>query len=247
MTRSIHVGCAALPKRTSRAAYFAALDYLECALWQPGPVKSATWRRWTEESPAGGIGLVAPWVTTHPELRGGRWPVEPAERRRVGHLRPSAAATAALATFTESAFGPHAGAVVFPTPPSFSPSAANRDVLSAFFAELAPAERFPGAARVWQPSGLWDPATAAKAATEAGVTLAWDPLGDATTPPETYEALAVESVYWRPAGLGRSGPLSPDHLDRLAALAEAHPTCWLVLATPDAWKDARRLRAIVQK
>ena len=247
MTRSIHVGCAALPARMTRAGYFAALDYVECALWQPGPVKSATWRKWTDESPADGLGLLAPSVVTHPELRGARWPVDPAERYQIGHLRPSAAATAALTAFADAALGPHAGAIVFPTPPSFSPSAAHRDLLRAFFAELAPAERFAGAARIWQPSGLWDAPTAAKAATEAGITLAWDPLGDPMTPPETFEALEVESVYWRVAGLGRSGPLSPDHLDRLAALAEVHPSCWVVLATPDAWKDSRRLRAIVQK
>src|SRR5438132_5554606 len=60
MTRSIHVGCAALPPRISRAAYFAALDYVECSLWYERPVKSATWKRWLDESPAGALGVVVP-------------------------------------------------------------------------------------------------------------------------------------------------------------------------------------------
>ncbi len=221
-----HVGCAALPRRISRAGYFAQLAYLECALWYERPVKSATWKRWREESPARSLGLIAPKILCT--------------------MRPSPALDTALAQFT-AALGEATATVVFPTPPAFSPSAANRDLLRRFFGEIVPAEKLVGAVRVWQPSGLWDLATASKTATDAGVVLSWDPFGDLTVPPDTYEALPVGSMYWRPAGLGRSGPLSPDHLDRLAALGEAQPASWIVLATAEAWKDARRLHALVQK
>ena len=206
----------------ARAAYFAALDYVECSLWYEQPVKSATWKRWIDESPAGALGVVAP--------------------KAVCAMRASPAADQALAAWRAAIDAPAVGVVVFPTPPAFSPSAYNRDQLTRFFGGLELA-----ATRVWRPSGLWDLATAAKAATDAGVVLGWDPLADATTPPEAYEAVAAEAMYWRPAGLGRKGPLSPDHLDRLAALGEAHPTSWLVLATAHAWKDARRLVELVQK
>jgi hypothetical protein len=215
-----------LPPRVSRPAYFAALDYLEAALWYERPVKSATWKRWVDESPEGGLGLVAPkalcTMQPGPELE--------AARAQLG-----------------GALGEATSVVLFPTPPAFSPSANNRDLLRRFFAEVVPAEQLGGATRVWRPSGLWDLATAAKTATEAGVVLSWDPLGDPTTPAEAYEALEVERAYWRPEGLGRSGPLSPDLLDRLAALGEVHPEVWIVLATPDAWKDAKRVRDLVQK
>lgn len=208
--------------RVARAAYFAALDYLECSLWYERPVKSATWTRWLDESPEGGLGVIAP--------------------ANVCAMRPSAAADQSLAQWRAAMGSPKVGVVVFPTPPAFSPSAHNRDQLQRFFGGLELA-----ATKVWRPSGLWDLATAAKAATTAGVVLGWDPLADPTTPPEAYESVAAEAMYWRPAGLGRKGPLSPDHLDRLAALGEAHPTSWIVLATPHAWKDARRLGELIQK
>src|SRR5262245_9082156 len=195
MTRSIHVGCAALPPRVARPAYFAALDFVECSLWYERPVKSATWRRWLDESPAGTLGVVAP--------------------KAVCAMKASPAFDASLAQLM-GALGSAVGAVIFATPPAFSPSAHNRDHLRRFFGETVPAETLGGATRVWRPSGLWDVATAAKTATDAGAVLSWDPLADATVPADVYEALAVESAYWRPAGLGRKGPLSPDHLDRLA-------------------------------
>jgi len=214
MTRSIHVGCAALPPRLSRAAYFAALDYLECSLWAGKPVKAATWKRWLDESPEGSLGLVAP-KSPSPQF--------------------------------SDAIGDAVGAFVIATPPSFSPSAHNRDRLRALVDAIAPTDRVPDAPRIWQPSGLWDLPTAVKTAATAGVVLSWDPFSDPTTPPEAYESVDAEAMYWRPAGLGRKGPLSPDHLDRLALLAESIEQVWIVFATPEAWRDAKRLRELVQK
>jgi uncharacterized protein YecE (DUF72 family) len=224
--RVTHVGCAALPPRVSRSAYFSALEYLEAALWYDATVKSATWKRWSEESPEGSLGLIAPKV--------------------VCAMKPSPAFDAAFAPFT-AALDDRVSAVIFPTPPTFSPSSANRDLLRRFFGELATPDQLGERTRVWRPSGLWDLATAVKAASEAGVVVSWDPFSDLTVPPETYEAIVADAMYWRPVGLGRKGPLSPDHLERLATLGEAHATSWIVLATPEPWKDAKRLRDLVQK
>jgi hypothetical protein len=214
MTRSIHVGCAALPPRVSRAAYFAALDYVECSLWAGKPVKPATWKRWLDESPAGSLGVITP-TSPSPQLA--------------------------------AAIGDAVGTIVIATPPTFSPSAHNRDRLRRLVDSFVPPDTIPDAARVWRPSGLWDLATAVKTAHDAGVVLSWDPFSDPTTPPEAYESVDAEAMYWRPAGLGRKGPLSPDHLDRLASLSEAIPSGWIVFATPEAWRDARRFRELVQK
>lgn len=209
--------------RMSRAGYFAALDYLEVALWYERPLKAASWKRWLEESPEGGLGLVAP--------------------KAVCDMLPGPAFDAALASFT-AALAPAVGAIVVATPPAFSPSSHNREAVRRLFAEtLADVD----VAKVWRPSGLWDLATAVKTAADAGAVLSWDPFSDPTTPAEAYEAVEAEAMYWRPAGLGRKGPLSPDHLDRLAALAEALPTTWIVLATTEAWKDAKRVNDLVQK
>jgi hypothetical protein len=187
-------------------------------------VKSASWKRWVEESPAGSLGLVLP--------------------KAVCALRPGKAFDDALAGFAAS-MAPAVGAVILATPPAFSPSAFNREALKRFVGETLAVP--DGVAKVWRPSGLWDLATALKTAADAGAVLSWDPFADPTVPPETYEAVAAEAMYWRPAGLGRKGPLSPDHLDRLAALSETSPTAWIVLATAEAWKDAKRVNELVQK
>jgi len=206
--------------RVSRAAYFAKLDYLELALWYERPVKSATWKRWLDECPEGSLGLLAP--------------------KAVCAMRPGKAFDDALASFAE-AFAPQVGAIILATPPAFSPSAHNREALKRVVGSIT-----SDAPKVWRPSGLWDLATALKTATDAGAILSWDPFSDLTVPPETYEAVEADAMYWRPSGFGRKGPLSPDHLDRLAALSEAQPTTWIVLATADAWKDAKRVRELVQ-
>lgn len=250
---SVTVGATALPKRVARSAYFSALEYFECNLWFTGPVKAASWRKWTddaraarEENPDGGLlGVVAPMLVTHPVGRGmtTRWAIEPADKPLLGHFRSTPSASHALDTFAAQLESPPV--VVFPTPATFSPSAANREALHAFFAERGAAERFGGATRVWQPSGLWDLATALKTATDAGVVLAWDPLSDPTTPPDVYESLEAEAMYWRISGYGRSGPLSAGHFDQLADLAQTRDQAWFVFASPDSWKDAKRFRDLL--
>ncbi|MCE9577566.1 MAG: hypothetical protein K8W52_30735 [Deltaproteobacteria bacterium] len=244
----VTIGCTALPKRVARVAYFGQLDYFECNLWFNGPVKAASWKRWVDDAAAvreerpdsGLLGVVAPMIITHPLARGvaTKWQVAPEDRPLLGHFRASGSSTRALDWFVSQIEAPPV--VVFPTPASFSPSATNREALHAFFAERGAAERFGGAVRVWQPAGLWDLQTALKTATEAGVVLAWDPMGDPTTPPDVYETLEAEQIYWRLSGLGRSGPLSAGHLDQLCALAEVRENSWFVFSSPDSWKDARR-------
>jgi hypothetical protein len=244
----VTIGCTALPKRVSRGAYFSTLDYFECNLWFSGPVKAGSWKRWVEDAAAareerpdsGVLGVVAPQIITYPHTKGlhTKWQVDPADQVLLGHFRPSGSANRALDWFVSQIEAPPV--VVFPTPSSFSPSATNREALHTFFAERGAAERFGGAVRVWQPSGLWDLATALKTATDAGVVLSWDPMGDPTTPPDVYETLEAEQMYWRLTGLGRSGPLSAGHYDQLCALAEIRETSWFVFSSPDAWKDARR-------
>lgn len=142
-----------------------------------------------------------------------------------------------------------ARSVVFRSPESFSPSAANRDLLRQFFAEMVPPELLgEGVERVWLPGGLWEVRSAAKLATELGVTLAFDPLvrepGDNA---DTYEDLEVSSLYLRPEG-ARAGLIRNERLEDLAALIESYQDRPLTVsfASPERWQDARNLLKLLE-
>ena len=130
---------------------------------------------------------------------------------------------------------------MFRSPDNFSTSAANRDLLKAFFGELATAEAI-GTQRVWVPGGLWEPRTAVKFAGELGVSCAIDPLvhepGETVDP---YEDLEADSLYFRVEGAGRAGLIRNERLEDLAALIESYEDLELTIAfaSPERWQDAR--------
>ncbi len=136
---------------------------------------------------------------------------------------------------------------MFRSPESFSPSAANRDVLRKFFSELVP-EELLGTRRVWLPGGLWEVRSAAKLATELDVTLAFDPLvtepGDS---PDLYDGLEVSELYLRPEGAGRAGTIRNERLEDLAALIESYEDLPVTVsfASRERWNDARNLKKVL--
>ncbi len=137
--------------------------------------------------------------------------------------------------------------MVFRSPDAFSASAANRDQLKRFFAELATPETL-GTNRVWAPGGLWDIRTAAKVATELGVTLAFDPLvRDPSQPPEIYDDLEVTSLYFRIDNAGRAGMIRNERLEDLVVLLEHYEAIPLTiaLASSERWQDARNFKKLL--
>ena len=137
--------------------------------------------------------------------------------------------------------------VVFRSPETHSPAAANRDQLHRFFGEIATTDAVGGVERVWVPGGLWEARAAAKLATELGVTCAIDPLVRAPgDPPEIHYDLDVPALYFR---IESAGPLRSERLEDLVALAEHYEDRPLVfaLATPDRWQDARKLRKLLDE
>jgi hypothetical protein len=140
-----------------------------------------------------------------------------------------------------------AACVVFRSPTLFAPSAANRDVLRHFFAELA-TEEVLGVPRVWIPDGLWEPQTAVRFATEIGVTCSVDPLvRDPAAPPELFFELEPASLYFRVEGLGRTGAIRTEKQEELAALLEHYDELPLTVAYASAqrWNDARNLKKML--
>lgn len=244
---NVRIGTVDIPERVERERYFSQLTYLELSALFTSPLKQTAMAGWAEIAPAGAIGLVAPFVLTHRQVPKSNklWPND----GRTGDYRDSPLGRAAWAAVKETATTMKAGCIVFKSPALFAPSAANRDVLRAFFTDVVgPEELGEDVQRVWVPDGLWEPRTAAAFAAELGVTVAVDPLvvepGEST---DLYAELDVESLYLRINGLGRSSPLGTEALDDIAALIESYEDTKITVAfdSPARWADAKNLSRLL--
>lgn len=240
MPSSIRVGTVDLPARAGWDRYFGELTYLELSGLFAAPVKTATLSRWRAAAPSRSLGLVAPWPITHRKPPAG--PRGWSSDAQSGEFRDGPAAREALAALAAAAIRLEAAAVIFQSPPELSTSAATRDHLTHFFAELAPATAFGGAARVWIPGGLWEPEAALALAAQLGVLCAVDPF---VTDPERPLPPLPATTYLRPTGLGRSGILSADRLDELFELLEGTEAAFVAFATGERLKDAHNLAKLV--
>jgi uncharacterized protein YecE (DUF72 family) len=227
-----------------RERYFREMSYLELSALFPGPLKPSVLAKWAETAPPHTLGLVAPFPLTHrkPPTATKLWSHDATS----GDFRASEPARETLAPLRQAVDALHAACVVFRSPETFSPSAANRDALHHFFSELATAGAV-GTERVWIPGGLWEVRPAAKLATELGVTLAFDPLlrepGD---PLEIYFDLEVTALYLRIEG-SRAGTIRNERLDDLADVVEhyaALPTT-VAFASSERWQDARNFKKLL--
>jgi len=236
----VHVGTVDLPTRVDREKYFRELRYLELSALFAGPLKPSALASWAAVAPADALGLVAPFPLTHrrPPKGNKLWKHDAS----TGEFRDSTLAREAFAAVNEAAAALHARCIVFRSPESFSPSAANRERLQQFFSEVAPAGVVE---RVWVPGGLWELRAAVKLATELGVTCAIDPLSRAPGDPiEATFDLEAASLYIR---VERAGALGPARLDDLADVIEHYGDRRLAiaLATPNRWQDARALQKLL--
>ena len=196
-----------------------------------GPRKLGEW-------PAGVVGLVAPFSLTHRKPPAGNklWPHD----ATTGDFRASATTQPALDALRAALAQVGARCAVFRSPETFSPSAANRELVQGFFA------RTPlDCERVWIPGGLWEPLAALKLAGELGITCAIDPLARQPGDPiEIFYDLDAPALYFR---IERGGALGAERLDDLAALCEHYEDRSVIVAfaTRDRWQDARKLRDLL--
>ncbi|GAB4558108.1 MAG: hypothetical protein Tsb0020_02830 [Haliangiales bacterium] len=244
------VGCADLPSGLSRQRYFKRLRYLESSATLVGIPKPSVLKRWqAERGERGQLGLVAPQAITHRPGRKGyarsHVAYEPAQLAQAGWFRDSEVVADAVGSLADAVAAVSAQVVVFRSPADFAPSAANRDAMRAFFRDLAPADRFGGALRVWEPQGLWELDAAARFAGELGLVLACDPLtrdpllGD----PTFFEHLPSDDAYFRVTGLGSATQRLDDYaLEPLLAAAESYRRSWLVFGHSRKYPDAIRLQ-----
>jgi hypothetical protein len=222
MAEHVHVGCADLPHGVGWEGYFQKLSFIETSILTRSTARPSVLTRWRGFAPGpGAFAVVAADIVGAPQ-----------------------GVDRGIASLLDATKILEASAVVFRTPPSFTPSATNRDLLRRFFSEVVPAEA-SAAARVWHPQGLWDTRTAVTLATELGVVFGCDPfLRDPTRdPPDFFGTLGVAEVYFRAEGLGRGArTLSAAQLDQLREDVEAYERAWVVFATVGSLADATRFQ-----
>jgi hypothetical protein len=237
---SVTIGTVDLPERMDREKYFRVFSYLELSALFAGPLEKKTLAKW----PKGKLGLVAPFSLTHRKPpANARW----AHDATSGDFRDSAPGRVALAAFREAIATVEATHAIFRSPTLFAPSAANRELLTRFFGEVA-TEEAVGVPRVWVPDGLWEPRAAVAFATELGVACAIDPLVvDPNTPFEAYDDLEAPALYFRVSGLGRGGAIRSEKLDELAALCESYEDVPITVAFDSSarWADARNFTKVL--
>jgi len=236
-----------VPPKIDRERYFRECGYLELSALFAGPLKPSSLAKW-EGAPDRTIGLVVPFPLTHRKPPSGSklWPTDAAS----GDFRAGPAARATLDPLREVVVKLRARSVVFRSPESLSPSAANRDALKAFFADVVPRELLgTETERVWLPGGLWEIRSAAKFAAELGVTLAFDPLvREPGEPAEIFHGLELSALYLRPEGAGRAGTIRQERLEDLVELMEHYEdlSATVAFASPERWNDARNLLKILR-
>jgi uncharacterized protein YecE (DUF72 family) len=244
--QSVNIGTVDLPDRRDRDSYFRELSYLELSILYAGPVRPSILAKWKAAIPSGkSVGLVAPWVLT--DRKPPKAPQIWNHDATVAEFRDSAPAREALDKFREALTTLGASYAVFRSPSLFAPSAANRESMTRFFAEVAPLETM-GAPVVWIPDGLWEPRTAITFANELGIVCAFDPIvREPGQPPEIYYDLDVEALYLRISGLGRAGSMRAERHEDLAMLIESYGSLPVTVAfdSPQRWQDARNFKKLL--
>jgi uncharacterized protein YecE (DUF72 family) len=237
------IGTVDVPARVERERYFAELSYVELSALFAGPLKPSVLAKWADVAPEHTIGIVAPFPLTHRKPPPGTklW----AHDATTGEFRDSALAKETLGPLKAAVDQLRAACVVFRSPESFSPSAANRDQLKRFFGELD-----LGVPLVWIPGGLWQVRAAVKLAGELGITCAFDPLvREPGEPAEVHYDLEADSLYLRVEAAGRSGAIRPEKLDELADLVSHYEDRELTVAfaSPERWADARNFKKLLDE
>ena len=248
MAKHVIVGCAGLPTGVSWSRYFQRLPYLEVGTLHVGPVRASVQKRWRQSVPRDrAFGVVAPALITHepgPRGFGPRgWPYAADRRHEIGRFRPGVHLNHGVAALIDACHTLEAATAVFRTGPELSPSAANRDLMRAFFTETLPAERLGDCVRVWQPTGLWDPPVAHAFAQELGIVCALDPLASDPTGDfaSFFASVTGDDAYLVVSGLGRGRRhLAGDQLEDIALMAQRFQRAWVVMATNEPFADAIR-------
>jgi uncharacterized protein YecE (DUF72 family) len=184
------VGCCGFGD--SRDRYLRRLRLVEVQETFFAPPKAATLARWRQRAPADFVFLVRAWqLITHEAGAKGfrRLPPEMApDPGSCGLFRNTAEVAEAYRRTADAATELRAPAIVFESPQSFTPTAANRRNMSSFFERIDRQQR----ALVWFPRGLWSVEEVSEICRDLSLVPGWSTLDDAAPDAEPPRYLRLE-------------------------------------------------------
>jgi uncharacterized protein YecE (DUF72 family) len=236
------VGCTGFAPYHPAEQYFSELSGVELQQTFVNLPTQKALRRLRDRAPAGFTFVIRAWqLVTHE-------PTSPSYRQlprgmkvapgEAGHFRQTPTVREAAEKTLEAADLLAAAAVLFETPPSFTPTLAHRRDIAGFFESLDRRHRM-----IWNPQGLWSPAEVLSICRDLDLVPCWDPFADPSSagdlPPD------AGPVYLRLPGLGGAS-YSDAQLDWLAAqLPGLEPAC-CVFGAVSLFSEAVRLQRLLE-
>lgn len=250
---NVSVGCSDLPPGLRRKRYFQRLHYLDIRGTRIRVPKNSALDNWRVEAGDNGrFGLYAPQVITDKPGRKGyaqaKKKLSPKNLALAGGFRNTEVVTRSVQSIANACTRVNADIVIFRSPPEFVPSAHNRDTLHAFFNDVAPQELFGDTARVWEPTGLWESASAARFAADHQLVLACDPLSNdpLAGTENSWATLPTSQVYFQITGLGKKHQRFDEYaLEPLFDLITRYERAWVVFSHDHKYPDAIRCHRLL--
>jgi uncharacterized protein YecE (DUF72 family) len=153
----------------------------------------------------------------------------------IGKLRPSPELETDLATALEAITILQSRMVLLPTPAEVTPTQLSRDRIGRLL------ERLPRDVTqvAWEPRGVWEVEDAAVFAKKSGIALVVDPTRDPIpTGPVAYGRLRA---------LGESRSFGPAALERVADAIGERREAYVIIDSPTALTECKRLRSVAQR
>lgn len=124
--------------------------------------------------------------------------------------------------------------ILYETPAGFTPTARNRQNMTAFF-EQVPSD---GWTHVWEPQGVWSDHEVQGVCDQLGLVASWDPLAVEAMPPGPVAYLKIRNM-------GSPHPISDSELYWLAQGLEDYDSAHVIFNTSRMFTDARKLVEIL--
>lgn len=225
-------------------AYLKRLSTVEYQQSFFNPPKAAALKRLRERSPANFSYVIRAWqLITHEATSPGykRLPKALDEPAQYGHLQESPGVAAAMEQTLTAAELLDAPVILYETPASFTPTAANRQALSRFF-EQAPRHR----RHVWDPQGIWDAADVLSVCQDLDLTPCCDPFANVLVNEVPASIPEGELAYVKLRGLGGSRHYSETQYLWLADALDGFSRAYCMFNTVNMFKDAMRFEGVLR-
>jgi len=260
---TLKVGCCGFP--VAKPVYFSALPVVEVQQTFYQPPQEKTLKAWREQAPADFEFTLKAWqLITHPatsptyrRLRKppsagfGDPPLHPAKPENYGSFRPTDEVFAAWQITAAAGRALGAKVVVFQCSASFTPSAANKANLRAFFRAIERADFI----FAWEPRGEWQPKEIQRVCEELGLIDCVDPFLRIPTYGEIlYFRLhgkkgyryryTDEDLAWLREFLVRSGAI---HCASPSVMNHATTSGYCLFNNLSMWEDAQRFLGLLSE